>query len=419
MRILHTADWHLGKKLETHSRVAEQQAVLTEICELADAYDVDAVLIAGDLFDTFNPPTEAVELCYQTLKRLANGGQRGIVAIAGNHDSPDRIEAPDPLSRENGILFAGYPHSALTHFQLDTGLGIQQSDRGFVELTLPRTTAPLRLLLTPYANEQRLRTFLGVEDPEQQLQTLLAQQWGKLADQYLDEAGVNLLVAHLFMVTPGATAPEEPEGEKPINHPGGAAAIETAAIPEAVQYTALGHLHGYRQLKGAHGPVVYSSSPLPYSFHEAGQPKYVNLITAEPGSPVKQQALPLKAGKPLYRKRFEAVSEALQWLAANPESLVELTLATGTYITGQQRRQLHEAHGGIVQLIPELSSDGEAAAESAHQIDLQQDLTTLFQEYFQHQHGQPPDQELLNLFREVLDQETGNGPDNTGQTGQD
>ena len=72
---------------------------------LAEEHNVDAVLIAGDLFDTFNPSTEATELFYRTVHRLSKNGSRAVVAIAGNHDSPDRIEAPDPLARECGIIF--------------------------------------------------------------------------------------------------------------------------------------------------------------------------------------------------------------------------------------------------------------------------------------------------------------------------
>jgi exonuclease SbcD len=64
MRILHTADWHLGKRIDDFPRLEEQQAVMQEICEIADREEADAVLVAGDLFDTFNPPTEAVDLLY-------------------------------------------------------------------------------------------------------------------------------------------------------------------------------------------------------------------------------------------------------------------------------------------------------------------------------------------------------------------
>ena len=121
MRILHTSDWHLGKRLDDFSRLDEQREVLNEIIEIANEQDVDAVLIAGDLFDTYNPPTEAVDLFYRSLKRLTNNGSRPVIAIAGNHDSPDRIESPDPLARECGIVFIGYPNTVVPPFELESG----------------------------------------------------------------------------------------------------------------------------------------------------------------------------------------------------------------------------------------------------------------------------------------------------------
>ena len=99
MKILHTADWHLGKRLERFERLPEQEVVLEEICEIADRENVDVVLVAGDLYDSFNPTIEATELFYKILRRLTQDGKRPVVAIAGKHDSPTRIEAPNPLAR--------------------------------------------------------------------------------------------------------------------------------------------------------------------------------------------------------------------------------------------------------------------------------------------------------------------------------
>ena len=216
MKILHTADWHLGKRLDSFSRHDEQVEVLNEICELAERENADAVIIAGDLYDSFNPPTDAIELFYKTLKRLANNGRRAVIAIAGNHDSPERIEAPDPLARECGIIFAGFPNSIITPFALPNGIEVLQSEAGFIELKLPDAAFPLRLLLTPYANEFRLKTFLGVEDAEARLGEVLAQRWKELADKYCDDKGVNMLVTHLFMMKREGELPEEPEDEKSI-----------------------------------------------------------------------------------------------------------------------------------------------------------------------------------------------------------
>lgn len=99
MKILHTSDWHLGKRLENFARIEEQRDFLLEIEQIADNNNVDAVIIAGDLFDTFSPPIDALELFYKSLKKISKNGKRPVIAIAGNHDSPDRIAAPDPLAK--------------------------------------------------------------------------------------------------------------------------------------------------------------------------------------------------------------------------------------------------------------------------------------------------------------------------------
>ena len=109
MKILHTADWHLGRKLEGRSRHLEQVAVLAEIVGIAEQEQVDAVLIAGDIFDTYNPPAESEALFYETMARLADGGRRAVVVLAGNHDSPDRLIASSPYARALGICTLGYP----------------------------------------------------------------------------------------------------------------------------------------------------------------------------------------------------------------------------------------------------------------------------------------------------------------------
>ena len=405
MKILHTSDWHLGKRLDDFSRIGDQEAVLEEICALAQQEEADAIVIAGDLYDTFNPPAEAIELFYKTVKRLSANGQRAVIAIAGNHDSPERIEAPDPLARACGILFAGFPQVQISPFSLENGIQVLRSEPGFVELKLPRVEAPLRLLLTPYANEIRLKSFLGLENPETALREALAVSWRRVADAYCSPHGVNLLLTHLMFVADGDTPPEEPDEEKPILHVGGAQAIFTSDIPPQVQYTALGHLHRMQQVKGAAGPVIYSGSPLSYSFAEAGQQKYVVLIEAEPGSPVRMKHLALHCGRPLLRKRAEGVEEALLWLSEHQEALVELTLVTESFLSARERKMLLQVHPGVVTIIPEVKgSEGEEPGQNTR-IDLTQPMATLFSDFFTAQKGMPPNHEIMQLFHEILAEE--------------
>ncbi|MGE4290111.1 MAG: exonuclease SbcCD subunit D [Salinivirgaceae bacterium] len=405
MKILHTADWHLGKKLETYSRHSEQVAVMNEITELADKEQVDALIVSGDLFDTFNPPVESVDLFYKSLKRMTNNGKRAVICIAGNHDSPDRIEAPDPLAKECGIIFAGYPNSRVAPFKLDTGLELTQSAEGFIELKLPSIAYPLRILLTPYANEYRFRTFLGSENQEEALSNLIGEQWRQLAETYCDTHGVNMLAAHLFMSKAGTEPEPEPDDEKPILHVGGAQIIDTSLIPLQMQYVALGHLHRYHQVGGAACPVVYSGSPIAYSFGEADQQKYVSLISLEPSKNAVVEKLPLNAGKRLLRVKITGVSEAIRWLEANGDALVELTLVSETFISAADRKLIMQTHNGIISIIPEVLNK-DFQHETTTNIDLSKSMEALFIDYFTSVKGMPPDTTLLDLFKEVLANES-------------
>ena len=209
MKILHTADWHLGKRLQDFQRHQEQKDVLEEIIQVADRESVDLIIVAGDLFDTFNPPAEAEDLLYSTLKRLAAGGSRPVVVIAGNHDNPERIEAQDHFGRECGIVFAGFPKTEIRSHVLNCDAKLLRTAPGFVEIQLPRHDAPVRLILTPYANENRMRAYFGFLDAEDEMRRSLQVHWSTLADTYMDEQGVNILVAHLFVMKRGALNPKK------------------------------------------------------------------------------------------------------------------------------------------------------------------------------------------------------------------
>ena len=402
MKILHTADWHIGKKLDNFSRMEEQRLVLDEICEIADREEVDAVVVAGDLFDNFNPSSEATELLYRTLHCLSANGSRAVIAIAGNHDSPERIEVPDALAKVCGIIFVGFPNAEIKPFRTQAGLEVSRSDKGFIEIKLPNSDIPLRILHTPYANEQRLKTFLGLEDSEENLRTHLQKHWQGLAENYLDDNGFNLLVTHLYVMKKGDPEPEEePDEERPILHIGGAQAIYSENFPEQIHYIALGHLHRYHRVDKLPAPSVYSSSPLAYSFSEANQTKYVILLDAEAGKLNNYRAIELTKGKKLRRGKFDSIDEAIIWLQEHSEDLIELTIVSDNYLEAADKKRLTEAHAGLIQIIPQIKKITEE--ENTAYADLSLSMESLFQEYFKSKNkGQTPSDGLLHVFREVL-----------------
>jgi DNA repair protein SbcD/Mre11 len=400
IRILHTADWHLGKKLDHFSRLEEQIEVMQEICTIADEQEVDVVVVAGDLFDAFNPPVESIDLFYKTLKVLSKNGQRAVIAIAGNHDSPDRIDAPNPLAKECGILFIGSPETVVDKFSIKDSFEVTKSEPHFFEIKLEKFEFPVRILATPYANETRLKTYLGAENKEEELNNLLKAKWDEIATKYCDNKGVNILTTHLYMLKRGGEILEEPEGEKPLKV-GNADVVYTDCIPSEIQYTALGHLHSYQKVGGHKNPVVYSSSPLAYSFSEVGREKKVVLIDASPDKEVVLTPISLTKGRVLHRVKFDDIDLAVQWLVENPNTLVELTLVSDQFIASDDLKRIHESHDGIIHIIP-IITESVVEDDTRNNVNLDQDINGLFNDFFKYKKGQLPNEELTDLFKEVL-----------------
>ncbi len=403
MKIIHIADLHLGKRLERFERLPEQMEVLDEIGKIIEDENPDVVLVAGDLFDTFNPPVEATNLLYNHLANYASAGKRAVIAIAGNHDSPDRIEVPDVFARELGVFFAGYPQSILPVSKTRSGVEIIKVEPGFVELKLPRCEFPLRVIVTPYANEMRLRQDLGLDDDAAALRETLQKHWQVLAEKYCDQNGVNILLSHLYFMREHGEPPEEPEGERSILI-GGAQAIYSSNIPTQIQYVALGHLHRFQTIDSNPCPIVYSGSPLAYSFAEAGQKKCVVVIEAEAGKPVKYRPREIESGKSLVKKKFSSVSDAQMWLTQNLNCWVELSIETQNFISAEERKILQQAHPGIISIIPVLMNSN-AEIKALESPNPSESMESLFIRYFKEKEGLEPGGELLALLKEVLNEE--------------
>jgi exonuclease SbcD len=247
-----------------------------------------------------------------------------------------------------------------------------------------------------------LKEYLGEDNKEIALNQILKDNWQNIAENYCDENGVNLLLTHLFMMKKGMPKPEEPEGEKPIMI-GNADLIYSEIIPEQIQYSALGHLHNYQNIGTIEKPVVYSSSSLCYSFSEAGQKKSVTIIEAEPNQNVSVKNIPLTQGRSLFRKTFNEVEKAVDWLKENPDSLVELTLENDTFLKAEDRKLLYQTHNGIIHLIPKLNNVIIDSSQTDKNIDLNQDIQDLFRDYFKSRNqNQEPNDGLLSIFKEII-----------------
>ncbi len=312
MRVLHTSDWHLGKPLEGRDRLEEQGKVLDEMVELAEAENVHLVLLAGDIFDTFNPPAAAEDLFYDAIDRLAAGGRRAVVIIAGNHDQPSRLTASQPLAGRQGISILGLPEDILPPGGKAGGVQCIRSARSLVELAIPGCDHTTVIAALPYPSEARLNQVLSESTREDLLQQAYAARvrsvLTELSAFYRPDA-VNLAMSHLFVS--GSQESGVESGERQIQV-GGAYSVTAADFPETAQYVALGHLHRPQSV-GGQERVRYSGSPLAYSFSET-HTKSVVLLDVEPGKPADIRQIQLSAGRPLVVwKAREGMAQALAW----------------------------------------------------------------------------------------------------------
>ncbi len=402
MRILHSSDWHLGRQLEGHSRQAEQEAFIAEFCDLAVEHQADLVLIAGDVFDTYNPPAWAEQLFCRALERLSQGGSRGVVVIAGNHDSPDRLTAVRPLAQGQGIVMLGLPLEdvcALAETCDPERAQILAAGQGWVELAVPACQYSAVISLLPYPSESRLGRLLSAELEEGALRDAYSQTVSEIlqgqAANYRDDT-VNLAVSHLF-VQGGSGS----DSERPIEV-GGACAVAADHLPASAQYIALGHLHRPQQVKHAASLAFYSGSPLAYSFSEANQSKVAYLVDVHPGAAAKVQPLPLHSGLPLERwiclDGLEGAWQRIESSQGRP-AWVDLELHVPQFISNEELAKLRQAWPTLVNIRTVLPSE-ELAERTERLASLA--LSEIFERFHrQRRGGAAPTPELTQLFIEL------------------
>ena len=404
MKILHTSDWHLGKTLENISRIEEQRQFIDELCDIAEREQIDLVLIAGDIFDTYNPSSAAEELFYEAIDHLNRKGQRALVIIAGNHDSPDRLCAASPLTYKNGVILLGYPGSNAGDYKTDgSQINIADSGAGWLELKLPQFEYNVVIISMPYPSESRLEEIITQAADSENLQKNYSDRIGTILQGLsanFREDTVNLVISHLFM-REGKIS----DSERQL---GGALMVEPEAIPQKAQYAALGHLHRPQQVKGSKIPAYYSGSPLAYSFSEVDYCKAVYIVTAEPGKAAEVKEINLGSGKPL--KRWEALNgmpEALRWCEEGRDinSWIDLEIHTDTIIGSEEQKKLRDMHPGIINIRPKLKNQLEYNMDYKNRETKR--IDELFREYYQSSLGMEASEELMDLFLSIANQDTG------------
>ncbi|MCQ4079907.1 exonuclease SbcCD subunit D [Streptomyces sp. RB6PN25] len=274
MRLLHTSDWHLGRSFHRVSLLSAQEAFIDHLVEVVRGEHVDAVLVAGDLYDRAVPPLPAIALFDDALHRLATLGVPTVM-ISGNHDSARRLGVGARLMERSGI-----------HLRTDpAGCGAP------VVLSGPHGNVAVYGL--PYLEPALVRDEFGV-DRADHAAVLGAAMDRVRADLAARAPGTrSVVLAHAFV-----TGGEECDSERDITA-GGVASVP-AGIFDGVDYVALGHLHGCQTITER---VRYSGSPLAYSFSEAGHHKSMWLVDLGEDGGVTAERVDCPVQRPLARIR--------------------------------------------------------------------------------------------------------------------
>ncbi len=382
MKFIHTSDWHIGKTLKGRNRLDEQRAVLTEIITHASGHDVDAVLVAGDLYDSAAPTAEAQRLVVSALMELRATGAE-VIAIAGNHDHAPTFEAYRPLMEAAGITLVGQPRPP-TH-------------GGVVTFAARSTGEEVRVAVLPFVSQRYAVSAaeLVANSPAENSASYDEQVRGILSALAADFSpdAVNIVMAHLTVIG-GAFGGGERTAQSIFEY-----SVPASIFGTTPHYVALGHLHRRQEL-AAPCPVHYSGSPYAIDFGEQDNLNVICLVEASPGVPAKVTDIEIVSAL-----KLRTVRGTVAELGARSEDLADGFLRV--WVQEPARAGLRDEVAAIlpnaleVRIDPDFLAEKHSAAQ-APQTDGRRSADELFDDFMATQNVD--DKRVKQLFRQLHDE---------------
>lgn len=337
LRLLHTSDWHIGRTLYGRKRYEEFEAFLTWLAETIQQNEIDALLVAGDVFDTSAPSNRAQELYYRFLCRVAASSCRHIVVVAGNHDSPSFLNAPKELLKALDVHVIG----SSTASPEDEVLVLRNE----------QDAPELIVCAVPYLRDRDIRVAEAgesVEDKERKLIEGIHTHYAAvaaLAEQKREELGADIPIVgtgHLFTAG-GQTV--DGDGVREL-YVGSLAHVTAGIFPACFNYLALGHLHVPQKVNGSE-TIRYSGSPLPMGFGEAKQQKSVCQVEFH-STAASVQLIDVPIFQKLERVKgdWDGISNRILELSATDSQGWLEVIYDGTEVIGDLRERLEAAISG-------------------------------------------------------------------------
>lgn len=403
MRFLHTSDWHLGQTLHGQERHYEHQCFLDWLLDELRQRRPDALLIAGDIFDTVNPPVKAQELLYNFIVRTHEQDPHlQIVMIAGNHDSGARIELPGPLMRSLRT------HALGRVTWLDDGA--LNADRLLLPLQNRSGNVAAWCIALPFLRPAEVTAGVGGDDYVSGIIRVHEQLINEALDRRQPgQALVAMSHAHL------SGAQVSGDSERPIVL-GGLEDMPATLFPDSIAYVALGHLHRPQRV-GGRDSIRYSGSPVPLSFAEVDYPHQIVDVTLTQEKLADCQAVPIPRRVDMLRIPSSGpapIAEVLQELEAldspgTPDITspwLEVRVLLDTAQPDLRHRVEQALEGKAVRLI-RLSvhyleqRDSDALTEQLIGLD-QLDPRDLFSRTWEEKYGQQPAADIVDDFNTLL-----------------
>ena len=395
MRILHTADWHIGQRLHERQRTDEHEKFLDWLLYTIQEHNVELLLVSGDIFDTALPSSESTNLYYEFLYRLYKETNAYAVIIAGNHDSASHLEAPREFLKRGRIYVVGTVN--------DPDGRIFHPDKCIVKIPDGPASPRVAVAAVPYLSESKLQHIsfeTEIEKSERYRERLRTFYAKCVADMPAELP--KILMGHLF-VQGGKIS----DSERNIQI-GGATAIHASDFPKDVSYVALGHLHRPQIIKGTDYPIRYSGSPIPMRFNEAGYQKKVYLLElADDGTLVCDREIEVPISKvsrelcTVEGNEDSVLSEARKGNWAEKYIQVKLKLNAPEVGIGDKIRKAFSDHGGDVLSVElELPETKIVPLNDPGAIAHPKKIFELFHKA--KFNDQPPDETLTQTFSELV-----------------
>jgi exonuclease SbcD len=398
MKILHTSDWHLGRSLHGRKRHEEFEAFLGWLAETIRENRIDALLVAGDVFDTTAPSNRAQELYYGFLCRVVASSCRHVVVIAGNHDSPSFLNAPKVLLKALNVHVIGSREESAE----DEVLVLRNAQGG----------PELIVCAVPYLRDRDIRVAEAgesVADKERKMAAGIRRHYAEVvacAERKRAAFGGGIpIVAMGHLFTAGGKTIDG-DGVREL-YVGSLAHVGTETFPAGIDYLALGHLH-VPQTVGGIETMRYSGSPLPMGFGETKQKKGVCEVTFDGrAASVRLIDVPVFQTLESIQGGWDDIERRIRELAAEDSKSWLEVVYEGDDIIGDLRERLEAAIAGTSMEILRIKNNRviDRVLSQLHVEETLDDLTEddVFERCLA-VHNVPDEQrpELLRTYREAV-----------------